>query len=96
MAMKNWTAKSTKRNTDSARSRAAKVAEYDRYTKSIGRDAGKKAAYKAGFEAGKAGSASFEALWTYEKTLTLNMSAKECDAFHSGHWAGSHGEESEF
>jgi hypothetical protein len=80
---------------ETARGAAAQEVADKKYAKSISRNAGKLAAYKAGYEAGKAGMSFSDALWKYERTLSLRMSSKENEAFVSGHWAGAHGEEPE-
>lgn len=79
-----------------ARSAAAREVADKKYARSIARNAGKLAAYKAGYELGKAGISFSDAVWKYERTLTLRMTSKEHEAFVSGHWAGEHGEEPEF
>lgn len=92
---RQWTARKSVRN-ETARSVAAREIADAKYSRSIARNAGKLAAYKAGYELGKSGLNFVDARAQYERTLTLNMNSKENEAFVSGHWAGSHGEESEF
>lgn len=91
---KQWTVKVTRRNPD-ARSLVAKAVADEKHAQAIARNADRVAAYRAAFEAGKAGKSFADARYEYEK-LTSSMSAKVNEAFQSGHWAGSHGEECEF
>jgi hypothetical protein len=95
MAMMNSKVRKSYRE-KTAQSAAAQEVADKKYSKSIARNAGKLAAYKAGYEFGKTGMSFSDALWKYERSLPLRMNAKEHDAFVSGHWAGENGQESEF
>lgn len=95
MTMMNSKVRKSYRN-ETARSQEAHAKADEKYARSIARNAGKLAAYKAGYEAGKNGLSFSDARWQYEKTLPLRMNSKENEAFVGGHWDGSHGNESEF